>query len=205
MGGGGGRGKLSVYTCRDCAVFSHTDKCWKWPYGLPRQPLRGERMVMPMAGRALGFPQFAVTSWGLPNALSPEGTDLFCPQNSAPSPQKILKYLPWKLSINLNKWLTMVLSICQSCLKLKANKQLQGITWKMWNTNNFARFNVLTAQWPIALSVIPTSVLSFSSPSFGSAIPGNSPWPQGRADSDAAACVACSRLPMTPRSVKWGW
>lgn len=50
----------------------------------------------------------------------------------------------------------MVLSICQSCLKLKANKQLQGITWKMWNTNNFARFNVLTAQWPIALSVIPT-------------------------------------------------
>lgn len=78
-------------------LFSHTlTRVGSDLTGCPGSPSE-EGMVRPMAGRALGFPQFAVTSWGLPNALNPEDKDLFCPQNSAPSPQKILNYLPWKL------------------------------------------------------------------------------------------------------------
>lgn len=51
-------------------------------------------MTMPVVVRVLGFPQFAGTSWGLPNVLRSESKDLFCPQNLAQSPQKILKYYP---------------------------------------------------------------------------------------------------------------
>lgn len=93
-------------------VFTHAESVGSDLTGYLGWPLMEEGMIMPMAVRVLGFPQFTLMSWGLPNALSSKGKYSFCPQNLAQSPQKVLKYLPWKLNINVNKCLTMVLCIC---------------------------------------------------------------------------------------------
>lgn len=146
------------------SVFPHTDKCGEETRGCPGQPLRGED-THAHGCESVRSPSVYCDIMGSSQCTKFWGQRLIL-SSKLSTTSKILKYLPWKLSINVNKWLTMVLSICQSGLKLKLAHSFRGIVWKMWNAKNFAPFNVLPAQWPISLSITPPSHSQHQFPQF---------------------------------------